>query len=97
MSAAYVRIGEVKTETGSVTVHVDPHSGYVAVRLKERGYSADSTVVGPAAGLELTNLMVRAFAIAPSIKAAHEVRMRARATAEDTYDRIVNHAVGGAR
>ncbi|SKS50958.1 hypothetical protein [Mycobacteroides abscessus] len=98
MNTPYVPVGNVKIENGSVDVRVDPRTGFVVATIEdERGRLAASAVLTPESVLELTKLMARASAIAPSIKAAHEVRMRARATAEDTYDRIVNRAVGGVR
>lgn len=98
MNSKYVPIGaSVQCDSGCAEVYVDPITGSVITTFRSRrGDGTNTAHLDAAAVAEMVVLLGRAAEAAPKIKAAHDVRMRARATAEDTYDRIVNHAVGGA-
>ncbi|OMB79230.1 hypothetical protein [Mycolicibacterium conceptionense] len=94
-------IGEVQLSTGGfVRVSVSPVTGELYVRPLTRDHryrdchGLDLAAVDANA---VAQLVLRAAALAPSIKAAHEVRQRAVQTAEATYERIVANAIGRAQ
>lgn len=99
MNAPYVLVGVVRTASGATRVHVDPMTGMIvqSFSTKDGRYKDSSTSMGRSTALELVALLNRAVAVAPIIKAAHDVRVRASAGAEATYERIVKRAIGGAQ